>query len=50
MTKVICERRDCEHWVEGECSQEKIEIKEKTISPNEEVAFCETYKMVAGAC
>jgi len=50
MTRVICERRDCKHWVDGECAQEKIEIKERTIPPNEELAFCKTYEMVAGVC
>jgi hypothetical protein len=50
MTKVLCERRDCKHWVDGECSQKKIEIKERTFPPDEEIAVCKTYEMVAGVC
>jgi hypothetical protein len=50
MTKVICERRDCKFWVDGECSKEKIEIEERTVTPNEEVALCRTYEMTAGVC
>jgi len=50
MTKVICERRDCKHWVDGECSQKKIEIKERTFPPDEEIAVCKTYKMLVGIC
>gem|GEM_PF-4943801 len=47
MTKVIIERRDCKHWVEGQCLQEKIEIKEKTIFPKRGSSLQETFKMVA---
>ncbi|MGB9134068.1 MAG: DUF1540 domain-containing protein [Candidatus Bathyarchaeia archaeon] len=50
MTKVVCERRDCKHWVDGECSQKKIEIKERTLTPDEELAVCKTYAAVAGVC
>lgn len=50
MAKVVCERRDCKHWVEGECSKEEIEVKERTISPDEELAVCSSYEIVAGVC
>lgn len=50
MTKVNCERRDCKHWVDNECSQAEIEVKERTVPPDEEIAICKTYKMLAGVC
>lgn len=50
MTKVVCERRDCKHWVDGVCSQEKIEVKERTVTPTEELAVCKTYVVIAGVC
>jgi hypothetical protein len=50
MTKVVCERRDCKHCVDGECSLEIIEVREKTVPPNEELAVCRTYEAVAGVC
>ncbi|MCK4633339.1 hypothetical protein KAT42_00780 [Candidatus Bathyarchaeota archaeon] len=50
MTKVIIERRDCKHCVEGEYLQEKIEIKERTIFPKRGSSLLETFEMVAGAC
>jgi hypothetical protein len=50
MTKVVCERRDCMHWVDGECSEKKIEVKERTATPTEELAVCMTYTVVAGVC
>lgn len=50
VTRVMCERRDCKHWVDGECSQNKIEITERTILPDEEIAVCKTYEMAAGVC
>ncbi len=49
MTKVICERRDCQNWVDGECAKEEITVKEKTL-PLEEAAVCSTYKAVTGVC
>lgn len=49
MTKIICDRRDCENWVDGECSKEEIKVEERTI-PAEELAVCATYKMVAAFC
>jgi hypothetical protein len=36
--------------VEGECSKEEIEVKERTISPDEELAVCSSYEIVAGVC
>ena len=50
MTEVMCERRDCKYWVDGECSQKRIEVKERTFPPDEEIAVCKTYEMVAGVC
>jgi len=50
LTKVMCERRDCKNWVDGECSQKIIEIQERTVPPDEEIAICKTYAMVAGVC
>lgn len=50
MTKVICERRDCQDWVDGECAKEEITVKERTVPPEEEAAVCSTYKVVAGVC
>jgi hypothetical protein len=50
VTKVVCERQDCKHWVDGECSQNRIEIKERTIPPDEEIALCQTYEAVSGVC
>jgi hypothetical protein len=50
MTKVVCDRRDCKHWVDGECSKEEIAVKERTVSADEEIAVCSTYEMVAGLC
>ncbi|UCB61449.1 MAG: hypothetical protein JSW72_05240 [Candidatus Bathyarchaeota archaeon] len=50
MTKVICERGDCKHCVDGECSQNTIEVKERTFPPEEEIAVCKTYEMVSGVC
>jgi hypothetical protein len=35
--------------VDGECSKEKIKVKEHT-TPEEELAVCTTYKMVAAFC
>jgi len=50
MTKVSCDRQDCKHWVSGECSKEAIEIAERTIPPNEEIAYCKNYEIVKGTC
>ncbi|UCE96339.1 MAG: DUF1540 domain-containing protein [Candidatus Bathyarchaeota archaeon] len=50
MTEVTCERRDCKHWVDGVCATKKIKIKERTIPPDEEIAYCKTYVMVSGVC
>ncbi|UCE16040.1 MAG: hypothetical protein JSV12_09375 [Candidatus Bathyarchaeota archaeon] len=50
MTKVICERRDCKHWIDSECSRKEIEVKEKTVSLEEEIAVCSTYEILAGVC
>jgi hypothetical protein len=41
---------DCKHWVDGECANKEIEIKERTINPNEELAICSNYKIVAAFC
>jgi hypothetical protein len=50
VTKVLCERMDCKHWVDGECAKKEIEVKERTIPPDEEVAVCSAYKIVAAFC
>jgi hypothetical protein len=50
MTKVICERGDCKHWVDGECSKKEIKVTERTIQPEEELAVCNSYEIVAGVC
>jgi hypothetical protein len=50
LTKISCERRDCKHCVDGECSRGKIEIKERTVPPDEEIAVCNTFEIVAGVC
>ncbi|UCH32190.1 MAG: hypothetical protein JSV05_02030 [Candidatus Bathyarchaeota archaeon] len=50
MTKIICERRDCKYCVDSECSQNKIEIEERTYPPDEEIAVCKTFKVIAGVC
>ncbi|UCD96499.1 MAG: DUF1540 domain-containing protein [Candidatus Bathyarchaeota archaeon] len=50
MTKITCERRDCKHWVDDECSLQKIVVKERTISDDEEVAVCSTFEIVTGVC
>jgi hypothetical protein len=50
MTQVMCDRRDCKHWVDGECSKEKIQVIERTVTQDEEIAICSTYEMVAGLC
>jgi hypothetical protein len=50
VTKVDCDRQDCKHWVDNECSLKKIKIREKTLPSEEEIAICETYEMFAGAC
>ena len=48
LTKIICDRRDCKNWVDGECSKEEVKVEERTIS--DEVAICATYEMVAAFC
>ena len=50
VTKVLCERMDCKHWVDGECAKKEIEVKERTIPPDEEVAVCSAYEIVAAFC
>ena len=50
MTKVLCERMDCKHYVDGECAKKEIKIKERTIPPKEEVAICSAYEIVAAFC
>jgi hypothetical protein len=50
VTKVLCERMDCKHWVNGECAKKEIEVKERTIPPDEEVAVCSAYEIVAAFC
>ena len=50
MTKVVCERRDCKHFVDGECSRKQIIVIERTLSSDEEIALCKTYEMIAGVC
>ena len=50
MIKVLCERMDCKHWVDGECAKKEIEIKERTIPQEEEIAVCSAYKIVAAFC
>jgi hypothetical protein len=49
LTKIICDRRDCKNWVDGECSKEEVKVEERTIS-DEELAICATYEMVAAFC
>jgi hypothetical protein len=49
LTKIICDRRDCKHWVDGECSKEEIKVEERTAS-EEELAVCVTYEIVAAFC
>ena len=49
LTKVNCGRRDCKHWVDGECSKEEIRVEERTTSA-EELAVCVSYEMVAAFC
>jgi hypothetical protein len=50
VTKVLCERMDCKHWVDGECDKKEIEVKERAIPPDEEVAICSAYEIVAAFC
>ena len=50
LTKVICERMDCKHWVDGECAKKEIEVKERMIPPEEEVAVCNAYEIIAAFC
>jgi len=50
VTKVLCERMDCKHWVDGECAKKEIKIKERTIPPEEEIAVCSAYEKVAAFC
>jgi hypothetical protein len=50
MTKVLCGRMDCKHWIDGECANEVIQIKEKTISPDVELAICSNYKIIPAFC
>jgi hypothetical protein len=49
LTQIICNRRDCKNWVDGECSKEEIKVEERTTS-EEEFAVCTTYEMVAAFC
>ena len=50
MTKVLCERMDCKHWIDGECGLEQIKIKERTISADDELAICSNYKILPAYC
>jgi hypothetical protein len=50
VTKVLCERMECKRWVDGECAKKEIEVKERTIPPDEEVAVCSAYETVAAFC
>jgi hypothetical protein len=50
MTKVLCERMDCKHWIDSECGLEKIKIKERTISADDELAVCSNYKILPAYC
>jgi len=36
--------------MDGECSKKEIEVKERTISLEEEIAVCTTYELLAGVC
>jgi hypothetical protein len=49
LTKIVCDRRDCKHWVDGECSMKEVKVEEHTAS-EEELAVCVTYEMVAAFC
>ena len=50
MTNVLCERMDCKRWWTGNAQKNEIKIKERTIPPEEEVAVCSAYEIVAAFC
>ena len=50
LTKINCKRRDCKHWIDGECSKKEIEVIERTIPPEEEIAVCKAYEKMVGVC
>jgi len=46
----LCERMDCKHWIDGECVNVTIQIKERTISEDQELAVCSNYEIIPAFC